>query len=74
MLDHDPDQIELLRKFGFKRVLRRRDPARSAARRGRGARPALLVNAIDDVDASIALVEIVREHFPNLPSWRAPAT
>jgi glutathione-regulated potassium-efflux system ancillary protein KefC len=31
------------------------------------AKAQLLVNAIDDIDESIALVERVREHFPSLP-------
>ena len=66
VLDHDPDQIELLRKFGFRvfygdatRLDLLRPPARRDAR--------LLVNAIDDVDDSLALVDRVREHFPHLP-------
>ena len=40
VLDHDPEQVDLLRKFGYQGVLRRRDAPRPAARRGRGARRA----------------------------------
>ena len=39
VLDHDPDTIELLKRFNFRNLLRRRDPSRSAAR-GRAPRQA----------------------------------
>jgi glutathione-regulated potassium-efflux system ancillary protein KefC len=65
VLDHDPDQIEMLRKFGYKVFYG--DATRldllSAAGAGRAR---LLVNAIDDVDDSLALVDIVRANFPGL--------
>ena len=44
------------------------DATRLALLEAAGARGArLLVNAIDDVEASIALVDRVRANFPNLP-------
>jgi len=66
VLDHDPEQIELLRKFGYKVFYG--DATRLDLLRAAGAGQArLLVNAIDDVDDSIALTDRVREHFPELP-------
>ena len=65
VLDHDPDQIEILRKFGFRIFYG--DATRLDLLRSAGAAQAkLLVVAIDDVAASIRLVGLVREHFPNL--------
>jgi glutathione-regulated potassium-efflux system ancillary protein KefC len=66
VLDHDADQVESLRKFGFRVYYG--DATRLDLLEAAGARNArLLVNAIDDVDASIALVERVRANFPDLP-------
>ena len=65
VLDHDPDQIEALRKFGFKVYYG--DATRLDLLEAAGAKDAiLLVNAIDDIDDSLALVDRAREHFPNL--------
>jgi glutathione-regulated potassium-efflux system ancillary protein KefC len=65
VLDHDPDQIELLRRFDFKVYYG--DATRLDLLHAAGAEHArVLVVAIDDPDASIALVEAVREHFPSL--------
>ncbi len=65
VLDHDPDQIELLRKFGNKVFYG--DATRLDLLHAAGAREArLLVNAIDDVEDSLKLTDLVREHFPNL--------
>jgi len=65
VLDHDPDQIELLRKFGNKVFYG--DATRLDLLRAAGAAEArLLVNAIDDVEDSLKLTDLVREHFPNL--------
>ena len=65
VLDHDPDQIEMLRKFGYKVFYG--DATRLDLLEAAGAASArLLVNAIDDVDASLALVDRVRAHFPSL--------
>ena len=66
VLDHDPDQVELLRRFGFEVYYG--DATRLDLLEAAGAGKArLLVNAIDGVDDSIALVDRVREHFPELP-------
>jgi glutathione-regulated potassium-efflux system ancillary protein KefC len=66
VLDHDPDQIEMLRRFGYKVFYG--DATRLDLLTAAGAGKArLLVNAIDDVDASLALTDRVRAHFPGLP-------
>ena len=65
VLDHDPDQIELLRKFGTKVFYG--DATRLDLLHAAGAGEArLLVNAIDDVEDSLKLTDLVREHFPQL--------
>jgi glutathione-regulated potassium-efflux system ancillary protein KefC len=65
VLDHDPDQIELLRKFGFKIFYG--DAARLDLLHAAGAAEAtLIVNAIDDIEDSLMLTDIVRENFPKL--------
>jgi glutathione-regulated potassium-efflux system ancillary protein KefC len=66
VLDHDPDQIDLLRRFGFKvfygdatriDLMHAAGAARARARGG----------ASDDVGESLQLVEAVRREFPDLP-------
>jgi glutathione-regulated potassium-efflux system ancillary protein KefC len=65
VLDHDPDQIELLRKFGFRVFFG--DATRLDLLRSAGAAEArLLVVAVDDPAASLKLVDVVREEFPKL--------
>ena len=65
VLDHDPEQIEILRRFGFRIFYG--DATRIDLLEAAGAKRArLLVNAIDDVEASVKLVDRVREHFPGL--------
>ncbi|MFZ3323316.1 MAG: glutathione-regulated potassium-efflux system protein KefC [Usitatibacter sp.] len=65
VLDHDPDQVETLRKFGF--TVFYGDATRLDLLEAAGARKArLIVNAIDDVEASLALVDRVRANFPSL--------
>ena len=65
VLDHDPEQIEVLRRFGFR--IYYGDATRLDLLQAAGAaRARLLVNAIDDVEASLRLVDRVREHFPGL--------
>ena len=65
VLDHDADQVESLRRFGFRVYYG--DATRLDLLEAAGARKArLIVNAIDDVGASLALVDRVREHFPHL--------
>jgi glutathione-regulated potassium-efflux system ancillary protein KefC len=66
VLDHDPDQIEMLRRFGFRIFYG--DATRVDLLQAAGAAKAkLLVNAIDSIEDSLALVDHVREHFPQLP-------
>jgi glutathione-regulated potassium-efflux system ancillary protein KefC len=66
VLDHDPDQIDLLRRFGFKVFYG--DATRIDLMHAAGAaRARALVVAIDDVEESLQLVEAVRREFPDLP-------
>ncbi len=65
VLDRDPGQIELLRRFGYRVFYG--DATRLDLLQQAGAADAkLIVNAIDDVDASLELADLVREHFPGL--------
>jgi glutathione-regulated potassium-efflux system ancillary protein KefC len=65
VLDHDPDQIELLRKFGFKVFYG--DATRLDLLEAAGAAKAkVIVVAVDDVDESLRIVDLAREHFPGL--------
>jgi glutathione-regulated potassium-efflux system ancillary protein KefC len=65
VLDHDPDTIELLKRFKFRVYYG--DATRLDLLHAAGASHAkLLVVAIDDPEASVRLVENVREHFPAL--------
>jgi glutathione-regulated potassium-efflux system ancillary protein KefC len=65
ILDHDPEHIETIRRFGFKVFYG--DAARLDLLRAAGADHArLLVLAIDDRAQALKIVDLVREHFPNL--------
>jgi glutathione-regulated potassium-efflux system ancillary protein KefC len=65
VLDHDPDQIETLRKFGYKVFYG--DATRLDLLTAAGAEKArLLLNAIDDEEDSLALVDMARASFPGL--------
>jgi glutathione-regulated potassium-efflux system ancillary protein KefC len=66
VLDHDPEQIEMLRKFGYRVFYG--DATRLDLLQAAGAAKArLLVNAIDDVEESLALTDRVLANFPGLP-------
>ncbi len=66
VLDHDPDQIDLLRQFGFEVFYG--DATRTDLLHAAGAAKArALVVAIDDVEDSLALVDAVKQEFPDLP-------
>jgi glutathione-regulated potassium-efflux system ancillary protein KefC len=66
VLDHDPEQIEMLRKFGYRVFYG--DATRLDLLQAAGAAKArLLVNAIDDVEESLALTDRVQASFPGLP-------
>lgn len=65
VLDHDPDHIETLRKFGMKVFYG--DATRVDLLASAGAAKAeLLINAIDDPQNSMTLTELIKENFPNL--------
>ncbi len=65
VLDHDPEHIETIRRFGFKVFYG--DAARLDLLRAAGAdRARLLVLAIDDRAQALKIVDLVHEHFPNL--------
>ncbi len=65
VLDHDAEQIELLRKFGFR--VHYGDATRLDLLRLAGADHAqVLVLAIDDVEQSLKLADVVQAHFPHL--------
>jgi glutathione-regulated potassium-efflux system ancillary protein KefC len=65
VLDHDPDQIDLLRRFGSKVFYG--DATRLDLLEAAGAKDAaLLVIAIDDVDDSMQLARAATETFPKL--------
>lgn len=65
VLDHDPDQIAMLRRFGIQVFYG--DATRLDLLEAAGiAKARLLVVALDDVDASLRLVETVREHYPQV--------
>ncbi len=65
VLDHDPDHIETLRKFGMKVFYG--DATRVDLLASAGAAKAeVFINAIDDPKANLQLTELVKEHFPHL--------
>ena len=65
VLDHEPDQIELLRRFGFK--IYYGDATREDLLVAAGAREAkILVVAIDNADDCIRLVDLAQKEFPHL--------
>ena len=65
VLDHDPDHIETLRKFGMKVFYG--DATRVDLLESAGAAKAeVFINAIDDPKTNLQLTELVKEHFPHL--------
>lgn len=63
VLDHDPDHIETLRKFGVKVFYG--DATRLDLLHAAGAAQAVvLINAIDDQEDNLALTRLAQEHFP----------
>jgi len=64
-VDHDADQIELVRRFGNKVYygdVSRPDILESAG----GAKAKYLILAIDDVQTSVKTAEVIRNNYPNL--------
>jgi glutathione-regulated potassium-efflux system ancillary protein KefC len=65
VLDHDSEQVEGVRRFGWPVFYG--DATRLDLLRTAGAATArVLVVAIDDAEQSVALVEMAKEHFPKL--------
>lgn len=65
LLDHDAEAIEGLRRFGW--TVHYGDATRLDLLKTAGAdRARVLVIAIDDIDQSVALAQLAREHFPRL--------
>jgi glutathione-regulated potassium-efflux system ancillary protein KefC len=65
VLDHDPEQIELVRRFGIKVFYG--DATRVDLLQAAGAAKArAIVVAIDDSEASLKLVDAVQREFPGL--------
>ena len=65
VLDHDADMIETAGKFGYKVFYG--DASRLDLLRVAGADQAkVLVVAVDDVQQSLAIVDLAKEHFPRL--------
>ncbi|HKX11984.1 MAG TPA: monovalent cation:proton antiporter-2 (CPA2) family protein [bacterium] len=65
MLDNDPEQVDAIRKFGYKGYFG--DAARMDTLRAAGADKAkLLVVAVDDADTALKIVELAKSEFPNL--------
>ena len=65
VLDHDAEQIEALRKFGW-RVFYGDASRLDLLRTAGAARAKVLVLAIDDLEQSLKVATLVREHFPDL--------
>ena len=65
VLDHDADMIETVRAFGFRVFYG--DATRLDLLRTAGAASAkIVVVAVDDVEQSLSIVDLVKEHFPQL--------
>lgn len=64
-LERDSGQVEVVRRFGNKVYFG--DPTRPGMLRAAGAEHArLLVVALDDMEATLHVVDTARRHFPNL--------
>lgn len=65
VLDHDAEQIDALRRFGFKVFYG--DASREDLLEAAGAKDAkILVVAIDDRDKTVEIVDTAKRHFPHL--------
>ena len=65
IIDHDSDNVDLLRKFGFKVYygdITRLDLLEAAG----AAEAELLIITIDDSSKSLKLIELVKKHYPHL--------
>lgn len=65
ILEKDPEQIELLRKFGFKGYFG--DASRLDLLKNAGADKAkLMIIAVDDADSCLEIAKLVKHEFPQL--------
>ena len=65
VLDHDAEMIETVRSFGYRVFYG--DATRLDLLRTAGAAQAkILVLAVDDIEQSLKIVDLVKEHFPQL--------
>jgi glutathione-regulated potassium-efflux system ancillary protein KefC len=65
VLDNDPDLIETVRRFGF-RVFYGDATRLDLLKQAEAGKAEVLINAIDDMESSLKLTELVKEYFPNL--------
>ncbi|MGD8176092.1 monovalent cation:proton antiporter-2 (CPA2) family protein [Marinimicrobium sp. ARAG 43.8] len=65
ILDNNPGQVDLLRRFGSK-VFYGDASRRTLLEQAGAADAALLVVAVDDVNRSLSIVDTARKHFPDL--------
>ncbi|TGK16266.1 monovalent cation:proton antiporter-2 (CPA2) family protein [Leptospira kmetyi] len=64
-LERNPDQVNLARKFGYK--IYYGDASKLSLLRSAGADHAdLFILAVQDIEISIKVVELIKKHFPNL--------
>ncbi|KON76811.1 monovalent cation:proton antiporter-2 (CPA2) family protein [Leptospira kirschneri] len=64
-LEHNPDQVNLARKFGYK--IYYGDASKLSLLRSAGAEHAdLFILAIQDIDISVKIAELIKKNFPNL--------
>jgi glutathione-regulated potassium-efflux system ancillary protein KefC len=65
ILDHDPNQIDLLKRFGFEVYYG--DAARRELLEAAHINEAkVLVIAIDDIEATLEIAKMARQHYPHL--------
>ena len=65
VLDNDPDLIDMLRRRGL-RVFYGDATRLDLLRAAEADKAILLINAIDDMESSLRLADLVREHFPHV--------
>ena len=65
VLEKDPEQIELLRKYGYKAYFG--DASRPEVLRSAGIEHArVLIVAVDEIDASLSIIRHVKQEYPGL--------
>jgi glutathione-regulated potassium-efflux system ancillary protein KefC len=65
VLDHDAEMIETARSFGY-RVFYGNATRLDLLRTAGASKAQILVVAVDDVEQSLAIVDLAKEHFPKL--------